>query len=331
MKKFYLSTAFATIIVSPTMAQETAPSNVCLVQQQALEGLAERYKPEQDRLKAEGDEIRDEAPSNLRISGEIVFEDTHAAFDLPQVTMKRQNISFDVPQVTMKQRNISFDIFEPGFDRVRIGEKPRTVCRNNPHFPYQPRCTVSWDPIYANIPVLKKKTQRISTDIPEVRMETAAIALNIPEIAMKRVDMFYKLPRITVKNPIPDTGPTEEKGKALEQKANALANRINEEAAQGTSALYGCHTDQLISQRGEMAKQFDAALEQLSSAISSVTRMGANPESFTTESGTVNLVKQFNDLKSQRETALEKIDAAIKQMRSDGDVDLRKASAYSAI
>jgi hypothetical protein len=332
MSKLSLSAAtIAFVMASTSNAQQIDPSQTCKEEQQALEGLAEKYKPEQERLKAEGDDIRDEAPANLRISGEIVFEDAHVGFDVPQVTMTQRQISFDVPQVTMKQRNISFDIFEPGMERQKIGEKPSMTCRNNPYFPYQPRCTTTWEPIYADVPVLSKKTVRISTDIPEVRMDRTDMALSIPAVSMNRIDLYYKLPRVTVANPIPDSGPVEEKGKALEQKANALANRINEDAAQGTNALYRCHTDQLVLQRQEVVMQFDSALDQLSSAITSVTRMGANPESFTTESGTVNLVRQFEDLKKQRAAAIEKIDAAIAQMRTDGQSELRKASAYSEI
>jgi len=330
MKNLVLTAAvFALINGAPAVAQ-VAPASACKVQEDELAQLSEKYKPEQDRLAARGKELEDEAPANLKISGEIKFQDEHIALDLPQVTMKVQKVGFDVPQVTMKQRSISFNVVDTVMERQKIGEKPNITCRNRPHFPYTPRCTTTWDPIYADVPVLKTTTKSFSTDIPEVKMQRTDLSLDIPEVAMKRVDMYYKLPTITVKNPIPETGPIEKDGKELEAEAQGLAGRINADAAEATAALYRCHTDGLVAQRAEIVKDFDGASEQLTSAIATVTRMGANPASFTTESGTVNLVKQLDDLLAMRKAALEQIDAAIKQMRAEGEKDLKAAAATKA-
>jgi len=325
MKKSLTLSLAILVGLSPAVAQTTTDASaarVCQVQEDALGQLESKYKPEQDRLKERGDEIKDEAPDGLEISGEIKFEDAHIALDLPQVTMLTTQVVFDVPQVTMKQKKISFDIVEMKMERREIGRKPEVTCKWGP---WGPKCTTKWTPIYADIPVFKKVTKEFSTDIPEVRMDRQDLSFDLPDVSMKRVDMHYKLPYISVANPIPDTGPTEEKGKALEADAKSLAGRINADSAEGVAALFSCHTDQLFMERAKVSSDFDEAISQMDAAIASVRSIGANPEDFGLDGNKTNLVRQREELTKQRDDALTKIDSALKKFDATADKDVTEA------
>ncbi len=292
MKKSLALSLAVSVGLSPAVAQTTtdaSSASVCKVQEDALAQLEAKYKPEQDRLKERGDEIRDEAPNGPKISGEIKFEDAHMALDLPQVTMRNTQIVFDVPQVTMKQKKVSFDIIETRMERREIGRKPEVTCKWGT---WGPKCTTKWTPIYIDVPVYEKTTKEFSTDIPEVRMDRQDLSFDLPDVSMKRVDMYYKLPHITVANPIPETGPTEEKGKALEAEAKSLAGRISADSAEGVAALYNCHTEQLVIERAKVSRDFDEAISQMDAAIDSVRRIGANPEDFGMDGNKTNLIRQ---------------------------------------
>lgn len=324
MKTLMASLAVAATLHAPAFGEDKSYTEQCAADEKALSTIETQYAGRQQHIKDEGDSIERDAPEGLRISGRIVFEDAHMALHLPSVTMKTQMMKFDVPQVTMRQRGFTWKVPEVTMEIRVIGHYYTVECRRF-------RCKTVRKEIKTKVPVTRMVLKSASTNIPEFRMRTMSIKTDIPEVTMQRQDLHYKLPRITVENPIPDTGPTEDRAKKLEAEARKLSNEITARSAELTDKLFGCYRGQLVAERETVARSFEEGIAELNKTIRVVRAMDADPSAFqladAPEGETINLIAQRDQLIADRDGALAALDESIAALLERGEKDVPAAAA----
>lgn len=326
MKTTGASIAAVAMLCAPAYGQDMIASGQCAADEQALNTIESQFADRQKAIQDEGDEIERNAPDGLRISGTIKFENAHMALHLPSVTMKTRAFSFGVPSVTMRQRGFKWKVPEVTMETRVVGHYYTVECRRF-------SCKTVRKAIKTKMPVTRMVLKSASTDIPEFRMNTVSIKTDIPEVTMRRQDLYYKLPHITVADPIPDTGPTEKRGKRLEEEARKLSGEMQVRSAELTDQLFGCYRGQLVTERGTVAKSFEDGIAELTKAIDVVKAMKADPTAFqpsdATDGETIDLVAQRDKLIADRDDALAKLDDAITVLMARNQTDVPAAAALT--
>lgn len=326
MKTLVATIAVAAVLHASALASETSHSAQCVADEQALATIETQYADRQKQIQDEGEDIQRDAPDGLVISGAVKFEDAHMALHLPSVTMKPKAISFDVPQVTMKQRGFKWKVPEVTMENRVLFHVVRLRCK-------WLKCKTERKPVITKVPVTRMVLKSASTSIPEFRMETVSIKTDIPEVTMKRQDLHYKLPHITVADPIPDTGPTEKRGKKLAADAQQLSNEIEARSAELTDKLFGCYRGQLVAERETVARSFEDGIAELNKAIKVVKAMNADPSAFqpsdAPDGETIDLIAQRDKLIADRDAALAQIDQSIAALVDRGTQDVEAAAAIT--
>ncbi|WP_447724856.1 hypothetical protein [Sphingomonas koreensis] len=326
MKTIGASIAALAILQAPAYGQEANFSEQCAADEQALTTMESQFSDRQKRIQDEGEDIERDAPDGLRISGTVKFENAHMALHLPSVTMKTRAFSFDVPSVTMRQRGFKWKVPEVTMELRVVGHYYTIECRRF-------RCKTVRKAIKTKMPVTRMVLKSASTNIPEFRMNAVSIKTDVPEVTMQRKDLYYKLPHITVADPIPDTGPTEKRGKRLEEDARQLSGEMEVRSAELTDKLFGCYRTRLVGERETVAKSFEEGIAELTKAIAVVKAMEADPAAFqpsdAPDGQTINLVTQREKLIADRDDALAKLDESIAALMVRNQIDVPAAAALT--
>jgi hypothetical protein len=261
-----------------------------------IDAIVARYKPEIDRLTAEGQEMEDgfEEPSKggamIGVDFEAEWADTKVIFDVPSITMRDRDVSFDLPSVTMRTRKIIFDTPSVRMRRVKTGEYPEVH-----------GWTIKWKPIYIDVPEPFMERQEISFDIPEVTMERVNLRLAIPEFRMKRVEWVLRLPQITVVNVRAETDALKAKGEDLSRRAAELAARMKAEIETAIGGFSASSSEQITRESQNVRGKFDTAIRQVSGAIDQLVARNVDPIKVPAGTGDINLRKTLTELMAERD------------------------------
>lgn len=276
--------------------------------QEQIDAVVARYQPEIDRLEAEGKQMEDdvEKPSTagaiIGVDFKVDWKDTTLAFDLPKVTMKRQDFSFDTPSVRMKQKKVVFHTPSIRMVTKVVGKYP---CFKK----------LKWHSckIKTKVPETFMERQEISTDIPELFMERQEIGFDIPEFRMERVEWKLKLPRFTVINVSAEVQQMEDRGDAMKARGETLAAAMKAEI---DSLLIGggaAGSQAYFEQRALIAKPFDEAIAAISRSIDEMVAKRIDPIKVPAEGGDINLRKMLAEVMAQRDAAIAQFDAQIEE------------------
>ena len=221
------------------------------------------------------------------------------SLDLISVTMKDKKIIFNTPQVTMKNKNISFDKPETRMVSKVIGRKPNFRCRGL-------KCKVYWTDIITNIPEIVMGRHVITTQIPQFTYTSTSFVTAIPEIKKHRNVVKMNLPQITVKKVSTAAKIIKDKADKLSTEADSLSIQQDQELALAVNAAFVCTRDSLVKEQQTAFKQFDKSLNELNTAIKSVTDIGGDPSKLKDENNNeINLLAVRDGLtKSQQEANL---------------------------
>lgn len=326
MKRIVAFVVSLALLPASVHGQEADFSEACRADEQALQAVESQFAGRQKQIEDRGEEIERNAPDGLKISGTVKFENAHMALHVPSVTMKTQAFSFDTPSVTMKQRGFKWKVPQVAMETRTVGHYYTVECRRW-------RCKTVRKAIKTDVPVTRMVLKEASTKIPEFTMHTVSIKTDVPEVKMTRKDLYYKLPHITVANPIPETGPLEKQGKALEADARQLGTEIEVRATELTDKLFGCHRKQLVDERENVARSFEEGIVQLNKAIAVAKAMDADPTAFqpsdAADGQTLDLVAQREKLIADRDLALAQLDGSITALAEGNAIDLPAAAALT--
>jgi hypothetical protein len=313
--------AALTLMPSASAVQDDVVIPGCEAQERAVAALESEYGQDIKAVQDEGDDIERDAPSGPRISGTIKFETTRVALHLPSITMRNREFSMNLPQMTTRQRGFSWKVPEVRMETRVVARVPSLRCT-------WLKCKTYMKEIKTDVPVTTMVLKRASTNIPEFRMARTSFTTKIPTVKMVRQDLIYKLPHITIANPIPETGPTEARGEALNARATQLTSRMEADGASRTEALYSCYLEKLVEQRATVAASFETGIAELNKAINVAKSLQADPTAFKPDDGdAIDLVAQRSQLIVDRDAALAQIDDAIKALADRTNIDVPAASA----
>jgi hypothetical protein len=293
-------------VSAPAFAQE----NSCVAQESDLARMNEEFLPEQDDIKVDADELKNDAPGTLEIKGEVIFVDAHVALHLPQVTMKNRKIAFDVPQTTSRLRRFSWSVPEVRMENRVIGRYPQFTCNWR-------GCRTRWRDIVTKIPVTRMVRKDASTNVPEFRMDRREFVTAMPEVKLVRKDMYYKMPQITVKNPLEEQSRTQVRSEQLQKRGSQLSDKMKARSIELSGKLFDCHRDSLMTKRDAAAQSFEQGITQLNGAIEFIRSQGADPAAFVPEepgAARIDLIAQRDQLLKDRDKALAEMDKAIADM-----------------
>lgn len=266
--------------------------------QERINAIVARYKPEIDRLEAEGQRLKNdyEEPSAggaiVGVDFQVEWKDERIVFDLPSITMRDKRVAFDVPQVTMKTRKVIFHTPSIRMVRKKVGEYPEIH-----------GWTIKWKPIYAHVPEPFMERQEISFDIPEVKMDRVDLTIQIPEFRMERVEWVISLPQFTLINVRAETEELKAKGDELSRRGAELSARMKAEIQTVIQGVSSTAQEVLTEESDNALAAFDKAIGQVSGAIDQLVARKIDPIKVPAEGGDVNLRKTLAELIASRETA----------------------------
>jgi len=320
------SSAITAALSAPLCEAQTA---TCTARQQAMEQTVQNYRAQYDDYEREGEDLKRDA---VAFDVNVKWQNTDIIFDLPSVTMRNQDIVFGVPQTTMKDRDMSFGV--PGIHMVRhqTGQYPETTCHDTwIHVgPIKtkgpPSCTVSWHPIYVDIPEPYMQQVRIVMGIPEFRWDDTRIVMGLPEVTMQRQRWVIGVPQFTVRSVVLNPGPIEDRSSKLQNRIAETRQNQQRDMTQDLSGLYACYREGITEKRTDTANLFSASINQLDSIIKSVTQQGGNPAALVSQDGTTSdLVARRAELVAKRDAALASFDKSL------GDLDTSEKAAVASL
>lgn len=297
MKTSLIITAALTAVISTSALANTIPADNAV--QQKIEEIEKKYKAEYDRLRAEGEEIAENAPSPNEVEAVIGIETdvdwkvTTMKFDIPVVFIKTREFKLHLPQFRIDRKVIKFDIPETYMATTKVGEYP---------------CFKGWKwhscDLKMDVPQFSMKRVDVSLDLPVISWDVTSFKMDIPEFYNKRIDWKLHLPQFKV---------TDVNGelRTVDADVKKLTNRASEISANQKQEITRVIGDDLTSKRGMISKQFDAAINALQKGIEQTRAVGANPENIVADGKTINLVAKLNDLQTQKTKAIADIDKMI--------------------
>ena len=273
--------------------------------QQRIDAVTARYRPELDRLQREGEDLagQSERPSDheliLNVDFDVDWKDREIIFDLPSVTMRERRLSLDLPVVTKKRQRIVFDTPSVRMEVRIIGKYP--VFRGT---------TIKWKYIKTKVPVPFLERQEIIYDIPEVRMERKDFSLKIPEFTKSRQRWVVRLPEFTVKSVKAEARELQQKGEDLQRRGEDIGARMRKEIDAVMAEFFGAVSEEGADLRDAVSDNYEAAIGATNEAINGLAAYKIDPIKVPTESGDLNLRKQYAELIAERDRVLSEIDAA---------------------
>lgn len=274
--------------------------------QSRINEITERYTPEIERLKSEGQALGDQAgdPSAVEavitVDFDMEWKDREIIFDLPTVTMRERDLSLDLPKIEMKRQRIVFDTPSIRMENRVVGKYP--VFRG---------LKVTMKDIITKVPVPFMERQEIIFDIPEVRMERKEISLKIPEFGSNRQSWVVRLPEFTARNVKVEAKKLQERGQELQRRGEEIGSRMQSEVELLIASFYGPLAEEGAELRQDVEESFGGAIQQVKTVIDDLVTRKIDPVKVPAEGGNINFRQTLADLVAERESITAEIDQAL--------------------
>ena len=245
-------------------------SNDCIACQEDLKKVANavgvnisnRMKALSEKYGAAAEDLKEKHENEAWADFDIGWDETRITFDLPEVTMVRQDWSLDLPQVTMTNQEMIFHTPSSRMGTQKVGQYPEFH-----------GFEIVWKDILTDVPEFFIQEQRIVVGVPEFRMDTTAISLDVPEFAMKTQTFIMGLPQFTLKAFKVDI---QLEADVLKASATSEVTAVKQEAAKESIAdfskaantMFSCFRTSLQNKRLETAALMEPAIIMLQSSIS---------------------------------------------------------------
>jgi hypothetical protein len=301
--KVSISLVIAVICFS---AKSQQVSETCTTEQAQMSSIDIKYKPKYTELENKGKQLeKDTPPNDIKLNFKTEMKEQKWRFNLPSITMKRNEIVMGIPQTTMKTQRWSYDLPVVIMERRKIGQHPETTCSyDNWNIPYD--CRVTWHDNYIDVPVTRMQPNEIKIDIPEFIWINTKMSWDIPQLTWVENNWIVKIPEFTLVNI------NVEKGKDLK----ARSDDMTKEAAQITAArnldtravtsnLYSCFRSEIAKQQSNVEKQMDEGISNLKATIKNIQAQGADPTKVPSSGGqSLNLIATLDDLIKKKAEAI---------------------------
>ena len=274
--------------------------------QAKIDEVVARYKPELDRLEAEGGQLGQDAQDPgtveavINVDFDMTWKDQVIIADLPTVTMRERALSLDLPRVEMNAKRIVFHT-----PSVRMENRCLTK------IPHLHGTTVKWKCVYTKVPVVFMQEQEIIYDLPSVTMERKDFSLKIPEFSMRPQRISLKIPEFTARDIKVEAKKLEEKGEDLRRRGEEIGRRMKSEVDALVASLFGPMTTEGIALRETISNEYNDALGQVNAAIGELAGRQIDPGKVPAEGGNVNLRRMAADLVTKRDETIAQINAEL--------------------
>lgn len=242
------------------------------------------------------------------VNFDVIFTDHIREFilDIPEITMKTQNMSMDLPQVTMKTQTWSWDMPEVIMHEECHGGLDELVwedntCHNDfPSFDYPcPELRTRRGPdICYSIPSVRNVRNEVKLDVPEVKMDRAEWAMDVPEITMKQQVIKINIPDIEFKPVDQEIAAHKEEADNLSRRAKsssdaiaaALKSEVNAVSEKAVDDTFTCQKNLLKSKIRESYNQISNMESTILASYNRAKEVKAN-ELITSYENTLNSLK----------------------------------------
>ena len=178
-----------------------------------VDAFAAEVKSNTDAVSAETqkdlEERQDEwkKRSDVEFEFEVTFEATSILIPVVEVTVVDQKWSLDLPQVTMKQQDIIFDVPATKMTPMKTGQYPEIYCEDTwISLPFGgktkgiPECKVVWKDIITLVPEFYMERKTISLHLPEFKIDRTDMILGVPEFKVSQQEVVIHLPQFKLKS-----------------------------------------------------------------------------------------------------------------------------------
>ena len=296
--------------------------------QQKLDEIQERFENRIKKIQQNGatrlNDIRDDSPdpnnveATLNVTFDVKFKTTAIKFDVPKIGKELHKVVFDIPVVKMELKTISWDVPATKMETRCITKKPVTVCKNNPHFPYTPKCTVKMECVYMDFPVVYTKRMEIKLDMPQFSTKKQELSFDKPIFSLETITIKIDLPQFYLRDISGDLREQErefeEVGKEMEAQVTLANNEMNDslvrEVGEQVDIIFDEIRNQLIQERQNVSKQFDEAINKMKTTIKILKENNATSEVINLEGELAQLVEDYKNV-------LNEIDSNIKELNKE--------------
>ncbi len=265
-------------------------------------------------------------PNTAEVAIDMTFDvklkTTSIKFDIPKFSTELQKIIFDVPTTKMELKEISWTVPATKMERRCISKRPVTTCkRRKPSLKYPnplPKCEVTMECIYMDVPVVYQKRMDIKVDMPVFSMRKQEFSFDKPVITFETIEIKLDLPQFHLRDLSADLQHQEDEyeeiGNDMETQVNLAKNEMDEdlitEIGGTVDVIFDEIRKQLIDERGNVSKQFDDAIGKMKSAIKILKGNNATSETPRLESELAKLVEDYK-------IVLNEIDLSIEQLNQE--------------
>lgn len=275
------------------------PDGTMIPLQDRIDDIKRKYEPLLEALRRKGRQIEEDykkpstAGAVLGVDFHVEWKDVEMIFDVPSITMRRQEIALDLPEIRAERQHIAFDVPDVRMVDRKVGQYPEFH-----------GLTVVWKDIIITVPEPYMRRVDIYFDLPSVTMKRQDFSLDLPQVTMERVRWVVGLPQFTVINVSVQTDAIKESGEALRQEGEALAARMKGEIEAEVARFKAAAIATAYGAKSNVENSYNSALGTLKSAMDDLQRQGCDPIKVPTPNGEVNLRKAYDDLDAARLRAL---------------------------
>ncbi|WP_443939645.1 hypothetical protein [Pedobacter sp. MW01-1-1] len=285
----------------------------------------ERIKKIQENGAAKINEITDDSPepnnveATLNVTFDVKFKTTEIKFDIPRIGKELQRVIFDVPVVTMELKTISWDVPTTKMETRCITKKPVTVCKGGGGWPPKlPSCTIKWECVYMDFPVVTMKRMEVKLDMPQFSTRQQEISFDKPVFSMETITIKLDLPQFYLRDLSGDLreqeAEFEEVGKEMESQVALANNEMNDslvtEVGGQVDVIFNEIRAQLLQERAKVAQQFDEGIAKMKISINTLKENNATEEVARLETELAKLIEDYKNV-------LDEIDANMKDLNKE--------------
>lgn len=245
---------------------------------------------------------------------DIETRPTRFSLDLPSVSMRRQDMSMELPSVAVRNRDIIFHTPSVRMVRVKTGEYPEVTCGGFLGL----QCTVTYSPIYIDVPEPFMEEQRIVIGIPEVTMIRQDLSFDAPQIEMVTQEFVFDVPHVTVRTQADVAARIKDTAVSLSDRFKADAANLTKAAKELSkeriipklSALFACHRQTLEIQLRTVPQQFDPGIEMMNATLQNMASRAVPSD----DDDYINAAKNRDKLLQDRINVVRQIEAQIAEL-----------------
>lgn len=302
--------------------------------QQKVDEIKNRFEEKIAKIQENGEQrlqrISQDSPDPNNLEGvlnmtfDVKWKMTSIKFDIPKFTMQRETIIFDVPEVRMELKVMKFNVPATRMIRACLFKKPEITVSKK--FPY--RVTNRMTCVYGNKPEFYTKTIEIKTDIPQFNTKRKEIKFDKPVVKLETTEIKLNFPQFFLKEL---SGELREQKRDIDLVGQYMTTEIsiaeNEMKisleAEITSELKLIHdevSEELLKERQNISSYYDDSISKVKSAIKILKENNVNEEVSRLETELSNMVKEYQEILTDIDTALESISQNISESMSELEV-----------